>query len=141
MWYIPYGEARFGLRWKGHICVSAFFLGSCLLFTEPASTDFSKFVFKTGSYGTIHTLDLCHKGYGTVTLVIFHILWCSLSCNDVDTYGCSKPTLWGWWLIDITKRFSKENNRTRKEEKLNEEQLMELAQIFCLDIIGTLNTN
>ena len=51
-----HGTARFGLRWKGkkNACL-CFFCGSCELFMGLASTDFSKFFFKTRSYGTIHT--------------------------------------------------------------------------------------
>ena len=44
-----------------------FFYGSHALFTGPASTDFSKFFFKTGSYSTIHTF----KNYFATIFSVF----------------------------------------------------------------------
>ena len=53
-------------NWK--LCVSAFFLcGSRALFTGSTNTDFSKFFFKIGSYGTIHIF----KNYFTTLFSIF----------------------------------------------------------------------
>ena len=50
----------------GRVCV--FLCGSCTLFTRPASIDFSKFFFKTGSHGTIHIF----KNYFAIVFSIFN---------------------------------------------------------------------
>ena len=45
-----------------------FFYRSHALFTRPLSTDFSKFFFKTGFYGTIHTF----KNYFATVFLVFN---------------------------------------------------------------------
>ena len=49
-------------------CGCVFLCGSRALFTGPASTDFSKFFFKTGSHGTIHTF----KNYFAIVFSVFN---------------------------------------------------------------------
>ena len=44
-----------------------FLCGFCALFMGPVSMDFSKFFFKTGSHGTIHTF----KNYFAIVFSIF----------------------------------------------------------------------
>ena len=48
-------------------CVCVFFCESCALFTEFASMDFSKFFFKIGFHGIIHTF----KNYFTTVFSVF----------------------------------------------------------------------
>ena len=39
---------------SGDLRICIFLVGSCALFTGPASMEFNKFFFKIGSHGTIH---------------------------------------------------------------------------------------
>ena len=48
-------------------CVCVLNSGSCTLFTEPASTEFGKIDFKTGSHSTIHTF----KNYFATVFSVF----------------------------------------------------------------------
>ena len=57
-----------------------FFCGSHALFTRPTSTDFSKFFFKIGSHGTIHTFK---NYFATVFSVFKQILIIRYSWNLV----------------------------------------------------------
>ena len=58
-WVCRYPNSHLVLVWIQNAFVFVnglcFLCGSHALFTRPASTDFSKFFFKTGSHGTIHT--------------------------------------------------------------------------------------
>ena len=48
--------------------MSAFFCGSCALFTGPAVKDFGNFFFKTESHGTIYTF----KNYFDTVVSVFN---------------------------------------------------------------------
>ena len=55
-------KIRLGLESNAFVllCVIAyFFCGSRALFTGPASKEFSKYKYKTGSHGTIHIFKNC----------------------------------------------------------------------------------
>lgn len=57
-----------------------FLCGSRALFTGPASTDFSKFFFKIGSHGTIHTF----KNYFSTVFSIFNFQFSAISSIQID---------------------------------------------------------
>ena len=63
------------------LCVWRFLCGSHALFIRPTSTDFSKFFFKTGSHGTIHTF----KNYFTTVFSVFSFQFSATS--GIQTYS------------------------------------------------------
>ena len=89
-------------------CPACFLCGSCAMFTRPATTEFSKFFFKTGSNSTIHIFKIIlRQCFQFSTISDIQIDTSSLGCYKYTWYTIQHNTIThNYWERGVSKSWS-----------------------------------